>query len=42
MAEKLGTVGHLTALKRIAVGGLMLKDCVGFSEIEEKWMSTVV
>ncbi len=42
MAEKLGTVGHLTALKRIAVGGLMLKDCVAFSEIEEKWMSTVV
>lgn len=42
MAEKLGTVGHLTALKRIAVGGLMLKDCVGFSEVEEKWMSTVV
>ncbi len=41
-AEALGTVGHLTRLKRVESGGFTLDDCISFQEIEETWMSTVV
>lgn len=41
IAQRLGTVGHLTKLKRTEVGRFSLNDCVDFSELEERWISTV-
>ncbi len=39
IAKKLGTVGHLTKLKRTAVGGYEIHDSIGIKEFEEQWMS---
>ena len=41
IATALGTVGHLTRLKRVKAGGFTLDDCVNFKKIEETWMSSI-
>ena len=40
IAKKLGTEGHLTQLKRIAVGDFVVQDSIPLKEFEAKWMST--
>ena len=40
IAEKLGTVGHLTQLTRTAVGEYRIHDSLKLKEFEEKWIST--
>lgn len=42
VAKAMGTVGHLTRLKRTRAGEFKLNDCISFEKIEETWMSTVV
>ena len=42
IATVLGTVGHLTRLKRVEAGGYTHDDCINFEKIEETWMSSIV
>tara|TARA_Y100000590_G_scaffold461949_1_gene624828 strand:- start:8707 stop:9339 length:633 start_codon:yes stop_codon:yes gene_type:complete len=42
IATALGTVGHLTRLKRVDAGRFTLDDCINFEEIEEQWMSSII
>tara|TARA_B100000029_G_scaffold206589_1_gene204329 strand:+ start:6007 stop:6663 length:657 start_codon:yes stop_codon:yes gene_type:complete len=42
IANKLGTVGHLTKLNRIKAGPYTLDDCISISAIEKTWMSSQI
>ena len=37
IAEKLGTLGYLTSLKRTKVGSFSVADSTSIEEFEEKW-----
>jgi len=41
IAKKLGTVGHLVELQRIAVGDRKIQDSIKIEEFEAEWISTV-
>ena len=40
IAEKLGTVGYLTSLKRTKVGNYLVNDSISVESFQEKWIST--
>ena len=40
IAEKLGTVGYLTSLKRTKVGNYLVIDSISVESFQEKWIST--
>lgn len=40
IAEKLGTVGHLVELTRLAVGDYKIEDAQAIEEFEQRWKST--
>ena len=40
IAEKLGTVGYLTSLKRTKVGNYLVNDSISIESFQEKWIST--
>ena len=40
IAEKLGTVGYLTSLKRTKVGNYLVNDSISVKSFQEKWIST--
>ena len=40
IAEKLGTVGYLTSLKRAKVGNYLVNDSISVESFQEKWIST--
>ena len=40
IAEKLGTVGYLTSLKRTKVGNYLVNDSISVESFHEKWIST--
>jgi len=39
IAEKLGTVGYLTSLKRTKVGNYLVNDSISVKSFQEKWIS---
>ena len=40
IAEKLGTLGYLTSLKRTKVGNYLVNDSISVESFQEKWIST--
>ena len=40
IAEKLGTIGYLTSLKRTKVGNYLVNDSISVESFQEKWIST--
>jgi len=42
IAEKLGTVGYLTSLKRTKVGNYLVNDSISVESFQEKWISTEI
>ena len=40
IAEKLGTVGYLTSLKRTKIGNYLVNDSISVESFQEKWIST--
>ena len=40
IAEKLGTVGYLTSLKRTKVGNYLVNDSISVESFQKKWIST--
>ena len=40
IAEKLGTIGYLTSLKRTKLGNYLVNDSISVESFHEKWIST--